>query len=54
MAETNELSFNIKVGGNQDQALGSLKSQLREATAEVTKLSEQFGASSKEAVEAAK
>jgi hypothetical protein len=54
MAETNELSFNIKVGGNQDQALGSLKSQLREATAEVTKLSEQFGASSKEAVQAAK
>lgn len=54
MAETNELSFNIKVGGNQDQALGSLKSQLREATAEVTRLSEQFGASSKEAVEAAK
>ena len=54
MAETNELSFNIKVGGNQDQALGSLKSQLREATAEVTKLSEQFGASSKEAVTAAK
>jgi hypothetical protein len=54
MAETNELSFNIKVGGNQDQALGSLKAQLREATAEVTKLSEQFGASSKEAVNAAK
>jgi hypothetical protein len=54
MAETNELSFNIKVGGNQDQALGSLKAQLREATAEVTKLSEQFGASSKEAVTAAK
>jgi hypothetical protein len=54
MATTNELSFNIKVGGNQDQALGSLKTQLREATAEVTKLSEQFGASSNEAVQAAK
>ena len=53
MAE-NQLSFDIKIGGNQDQALGSLKSQLREATAEVTKLSEQFGASSREAVEAAK
>jgi hypothetical protein len=50
----NQLSFDIKVGGNQDQALGSLKAQLREATAEVTKLSEQFGASSKEAVNAAK
>ena len=50
----NQLSFNIQVGGNQDQALGSLKAQLREATAEVTRLSEQFGASSKEAVQAAK
>jgi hypothetical protein len=54
MAENTQLSFDIRVGGNQDQALGSLKAQLREATAEVTKLSEQFGASSKEAVTAAK
>jgi hypothetical protein len=53
MAQEN-VGINIQVGGNQDQALGSLKAQLREATAEVTKLSEQFGASSKEAVEAAK
>jgi hypothetical protein len=53
MAQEN-VGINIQVGGNQDQALGSLKSQLREATAEVTKLSEQFGASSKEAVQAAK
>lgn len=52
MAE--KLTFDIQVGGNQDQALGSLKAQLREATAEVTKLSEQFGASSREAVQAAK
>lgn len=52
MAE--KLTFDIQVGGNQDQALGSLKAQLREATAEVTKLSEQFGASSIEAVQAAK
>ena len=52
--DNSKLSFDIVVGGNQDQALGSLKSQLREATAEVTKLSEQFGASSKEAVQAAK
>jgi hypothetical protein len=54
MSENTQLSFDIRVGGNQDQALGSLKAQLREATAEVTKLSEQFGASSKEAVTAAK
>ena len=53
MAQEN-LGINITVGGNTDQALGSLKAQLREATAEVTKLSEQFGASSKEAVGAAK
>ena len=54
MSENTQLSFDIRFGGNQDQALGSLKAQLREATAEVTKLSEQFGASSKEAVNAAK
>jgi hypothetical protein len=53
MAQEN-VGINITVGGNTDQALGSLKSQLREATNEVTKLSEQFGASSKEAVNAAK
>jgi hypothetical protein len=53
MAQEN-VGINITVGGNTDQALGSLKAQLREATAEVTKLSEQFGASSKEAVGAAK
>lgn len=53
MAQEN-VGINIQVGGNQDQALGSLKSQLREATAEVTKLTEQFGATSKEAVQAAK
>jgi len=53
MAQEN-VGINITVGGNQDQALGSLKAQLRQATAEVTKLSEQFGASSKEAVQAAK
>jgi len=53
MAQEN-VGINIQVGGNTDQALGSLKSQLREATNEVTRLSEQFGASSKEAVQAAK
>ncbi len=50
----NQLSFNIQVGGNQDQALGSLKAQLREATQDVIALSEKFGATSKEAVQAAK
>jgi chromosome segregation ATPase len=53
MAE-NQLSFDIKVGGNQDQALGSLKKQLREATQEVQALSDKFGSTSKEAIQAAK
>jgi len=53
MAQEN-IGINIQVGGNQDQALGSLKAQLREATQDVIKLSEQFGATSKEAVQAAK
>lgn len=51
---TNKLTFDIQVGGNQDQALGSLKKQLREATLEVAKLSAQYGDTSKEAIEAAK
>ena len=54
MAETNELTFNIKVGGNQDQALGSLKKQLREAQQDVQALSDKFGATSQQAIEAAK
>ena len=54
MAESNELSFNIKLGGNQDQALGSLKAQLKEATQEVQALSDKFGATSEQAIEAAK
>jgi hypothetical protein len=54
MAESNELSFNIKIGGNQDQALGSLKAQLKEATQEVQALSDKFGATSEQAIEAAK
>jgi len=51
---TNKLTLDIQVGGNQDQALGSLKKQLREATYEVAKLSAQYGDTSKEAIEAAK
>ena len=53
MAE-NQLSFDIKIGGNQDQALGSLKSQLREAQQEVAALSDKFGATSQQAIAAAK
>ena len=52
MAE--KLTFDIEVNGNQDQALGSLKAQLREATAEVQALSEKFGATSVQAINAAK
>ena len=54
MAENSQLSFDIKIGGNQDQALGSLKSQLKEATLEVQRLTEQFGETSDAAVNAAK
>lgn len=51
---TENVGININVGGNTDQALGSLKAQLREATQDVIALSEKFGATSKEAVQAAK
>jgi hypothetical protein len=53
MAQEN-VGINITVGGNTEQALGSLKSQLRQATAEVQALSEKFGATSEQAVAAAK
>jgi hypothetical protein len=53
MAE-NQLSFDIKVGGNQEQAIGSLKKQLREAQQDVQALSDKFGATSEQAVNAAK
>ena len=52
MAET--LNYNINVGGNASESVGSLKKQLREASAEVAILSDKFGATSKEAVIAAK
>lgn len=46
----------IEVGGGEQigKSLGSLKSQLREAQADVAALSEKFGATSKEAINAAK
>lgn len=50
-----EIDINLNVNAEQaDKSLGSLKSQLREAQAEVQTLSDKFGATSKEAVEAAK
>ena len=49
------LDLNVNVNTSQaGKALGSLKSQLKEAQAEVTALSDKFGATSKEAIEAAK
>jgi hypothetical protein len=53
MAQNLDLNINV----NTDQAgksLGSLKSQLKQAQAEVVILSEKFGATSNEAIEAAK
>jgi hypothetical protein len=53
MAQNLDLNINV----NTDQAaksVGSLKSQLREAQAEVSALADKFGATSKEAIEAAK
>jgi len=49
-----QLDFQINVSGNAGEAVGSLKKQLREAQAEVTILADKFGATSKEAIEAAK
>ena len=44
----------IQVEGNASESIGSLKKQLREAQNEVTALSEKFGATSQQAVQAAK
>ena len=52
MAE--QLNYQINVQGNASESVGSLKKQLREATAEVAILSDKFGATTKEAIEAAK
>jgi hypothetical protein len=49
-----QLDFQINVGGNAGEAVGSLKKQLREAQAEVTILADKFGATSQEAIKAAK
>jgi hypothetical protein len=52
MAQENSVDINIKVGGNQDQALGSLKKQLRDAIQEVQVLTEKFGETSEQTVRA--
>ncbi len=55
MAETK--TVNLEVNSNlakTEQAVTSLKSELRKAQAEVTTLSDKFGATSREAIEAAK
>ena len=48
-----EKVIDIKVQGNVNEAVGSLRSQLRAAQAEVAELSNKFGATSAEAVKAA-
>jgi hypothetical protein len=54
MAESNELSFNIKVGGNAEQSIGNVKKALKEANAELINAQANFGDYSKEAIAAAK
>jgi len=55
MAEKKTIELEIKSNlGDAEKSLGSLKSQLRQAQAEVGALSDKFGATSKEAVNAAK
>lgn len=49
-----DLNFQINVQGNAGEAIGSLKKQLREAQAEVAILSDKFGSTSTEAIQAAK
>jgi hypothetical protein len=49
-----EKVIDIKIQGNADEAVGSLRSQLRQAQADVAALSEKFGVTSQEAVNAAK
>jgi hypothetical protein len=49
-----EKVIDIKIQGNADEAVGSLRSQLRAAQADVAELSAKFGATSQEAINAAK
>jgi len=55
MAEKKTIELEVKSNlGDAEKSLGSLKSQLRQAQAEVGALSDKFGATSKEAIAAAK
>ena len=55
MAEKKTIELEVKSNlADAEKSLGSLKSQLRNAQAEVASLSDKFGATSKEAVNAAK
>jgi hypothetical protein len=49
-----EKVIDIKIESNADERVGSLRSQLKDAQADVAALSEKFGVTSKEAIEAAK
>jgi hypothetical protein len=49
-----EKIIDINIQSNADEKVGSLRSQLREAQADVAALSDKFGVTSKEAIEAAK
>ena len=49
-----EKVIDIKIQGNADEAVGSLRSQLRQAQADVAELSAKFGATSQQAIEAAR
>lgn len=49
-----EKIIDINIQSNADEKVGSLRSQLREAQADVAALSDKFGVTSKEATEAAK
>lgn len=53
MAQNLDLNVNVNVGG-ADNSIGSLRKQLRDAQNDVQTLSDKFGATSKEAINAAK
>ena len=55
MAETKTVNLEVNSNlGQTEQAVTSLRSELRKAQAEVAAMSDKFGAASKEAIEAAK
>lgn len=54
MSEIAGVKIQLEGSGEAVKSVGSIKQQLREAQKEVTQLSEKFGATSKEAIQAAK